>query len=241
MSKDLSKPTPMTRVVVAASTGTVFEYYDFFLYGSLVTFFGALFFPPGNETAALLASLAAFGAGFAVRPIGALVFGRLGDRVGRKQTFLITIVLMGLATALVGLIPTFEVIGWWAPALLVTLLKPVGALAPDDMLWTFMGTSVPYQMFTGWAEVIAGLLLLVPRTALVGGLLALADMVQVFMLNMSYDVSLKQTSSHLVFISLFLLAPDARRLVTSLVFERLKTERRALDRKSTRLNSSHRT
>lgn len=121
MSKDLSKPTPMTRVVVAASTGTVFEYYDFFLYGSLVTFFGALFFPPGNETAALLASLAAFGAGFAVRPIGALVFGRLGDRVGRKQTFLITIVLMGLATALVGLIPTFEVIGWWAPALLVTL------------------------------------------------------------------------------------------------------------------------
>ena len=111
----------MTRVVAAASTGTVFEYYDFFLYGSLVTFFGALFFPPGNETAALLASLAAFGAGFAVRPIGALVFGRLGDRVGRKQTFLITIVLMGLATALVGLIPTFEVIGWWAPALLVTL------------------------------------------------------------------------------------------------------------------------
>lgn len=113
--------TPMTRVVVAASTGTVFEYYDFFLYGSLVTFFGALFFPPGNETAALLASLAAFGAGFAVRPLGALIFGRLGDRVGRKRTFLMTIVLMGLSTALVGLIPTFEAIGWWAPALLVTL------------------------------------------------------------------------------------------------------------------------
>jgi predicted MFS family arabinose efflux permease len=111
----------MTRVVVAASTGTVFEYYDFFLYGSLVTFFGALFFPPGNETAALLASLAAFGAGFAVRPLGALIFGRLGDRVGRKRTFLMTIVLMGLSTALVGLIPTFEAIGWWAPALLVTL------------------------------------------------------------------------------------------------------------------------
>ena len=113
--------TPMTRVVIAASTGTIFEYYDFFLYGSLVTFFGALFFPPGNETAALLASLAAFGAGFAIRPLGAVVFGRLGDRVGRKQTFLITIALMGLSTALVGLIPTFESIGWWAPALLVTL------------------------------------------------------------------------------------------------------------------------
>lgn len=113
--------TPMPRVVIAASTGTVFEYYDFLLYGSLVTFFGALFFPPGNETAALLASLAAFGAGFAIRPVGALIFGRLGDRVGRKKTFLITIVLMGVSTALVGVLPSFETIGWWAPALLVTL------------------------------------------------------------------------------------------------------------------------
>jgi MFS family permease len=111
----------MSRVVVAASTGTVFEYYDFLLYGSLATFFGALFFPPGNETAALLASLATFGAGFAIRPLGALIFGRLGDRVGRKKTFLITIVLMGLSTALVGVLPDFETIGWWAPALLVTL------------------------------------------------------------------------------------------------------------------------
>lgn len=113
--------TPMPRVVIAASTGTVFEYYDFLLYGSLATFFGALFFPPGNETAALLASLATFGAGFAIRPLGALIFGRLGDRVGRKRTFLITIVLMGLSTALVGVLPSFESIGWWAPALLVTL------------------------------------------------------------------------------------------------------------------------
>ena len=111
----------MSRVVVAASTGTVFEYYDFLLYGSLATFFGALFFPPGNETAALLASLATFGAGFAIRPLGALIFGRLGDRVGRKKTFLITIVLMGLSTALVGVLPDFETIGWWAPALLVSL------------------------------------------------------------------------------------------------------------------------
>lgn len=113
--------TPMSRVVLAASTGTVFEYYDFMLYGTLATFFGALFFPAGNDTAALLASLATFGAGFAVRPLGALIFGRLGDRVGRKRTFLITIVLMGASTALVGVLPTFESIGWWAPALLVSL------------------------------------------------------------------------------------------------------------------------
>jgi MFS family permease len=73
--------TPMPRVILAASTGTVFEYYDFLLYGTLATFFGSLFFPPGNDTAALLGSLATFGAGFAVRPLGALIFGRLGDRV----------------------------------------------------------------------------------------------------------------------------------------------------------------
>lgn len=115
------KVTPMPTVVLAASTGTVFEYYDFLLYGTLATFFGSLFFPPGNDTAALLGSLATFGAGFAVRPLGALIFGRLGDRVGRKRTFLITIVMMGASTALVGVLPTFDSIGWWAPALLVSL------------------------------------------------------------------------------------------------------------------------
>ena len=111
----------MRLVVVAASLGTVFEWYDFFLYGSLAVFFSALFFPPGNETAAFLASLATFGAGFAVRPLGALVFGALGDRIGRKRSFLITMVIMGLATLIVGLLPTYEQVGLWAPILLVTL------------------------------------------------------------------------------------------------------------------------
>src|SRR6202795_1384562 len=89
-------------VLVAASLGTVFEWYDFFLYGSLAIFFGVLFFPPGNETAAFLASLATFGAGVAVRPFGPLVFGALGDRIGRKRSFLITMVIMGLSTVVVG-------------------------------------------------------------------------------------------------------------------------------------------
>ena len=76
---------PHRRVIFASSLGTVFEWYDFYLYGTLAAFFGALFFPPGNDTAAfLLASLATFGAGFAVRPLGALVFGRLGDLIGRN-------------------------------------------------------------------------------------------------------------------------------------------------------------
>ena len=109
------------RVVLAAALGTVFEWYDFFIYGTLATFFGALFFPPGNETAAFLASLATFGAGFVLRPFGALVFGRLGDVVGRKRTFLITMLIMGIATAAVGLLPTFARIGWWAPIVLVSL------------------------------------------------------------------------------------------------------------------------
>ncbi len=109
------------RVIFASSLGTVFEWYDFYLYGTLAVFFSALFFPPGNETAAFLASLATFGAGFAVRPLGALVFGRIGDLIGRKYTFLITIVVMGLATALVGVLPTYAAIGIWAPILLVSL------------------------------------------------------------------------------------------------------------------------
>jgi len=109
------------RVIIAASLGTVFEWYDFFLYGALAAFFSTRFFPAENETAALLASLAAFGAGFGVRPLGAIVFGHLGDRIGRKKTFLMTIVLMGTATAAVGLLPTYADIGIWASAALVTL------------------------------------------------------------------------------------------------------------------------
>ncbi len=109
------------RVVFAAALGTVFEWYDFFIYGSLAVFFGSLFFPKGNESAAILASLATFGAGFVLRPFGAIVFGRLGDLVGRKKTFLITMIIMGVATAAVGFLPTFETIGWAAPAILVAL------------------------------------------------------------------------------------------------------------------------
>src|SRR5215813_8937003 len=109
------------RVIFASSLGTVFEWYDFYLYAVLAPFFAALFFPPGNQTAALLSAFAAYAAGFLVRPFGALVFGRIGDLVGRKYTFLITIVFMGGSTFLVGLLPTYQSIGWVAPILMVTL------------------------------------------------------------------------------------------------------------------------
>ena len=108
-------------VIFASSLGTVFEWYDFYLYATLAPFFAALFFPPGNDTAALLSAFATYAAGFLVRPFGAIIFGRIGDLVGRKYTFLVTIVVMGGATFLVGLLPTFATIGWLAPILLVTL------------------------------------------------------------------------------------------------------------------------
>jgi MFS family permease len=118
--EEISAPT-LRRIILAASLGTLFEWYDFYLYGSLAVFFGGLFFPPGNDTAQLLASLATFGAGFGVRPLGALVFGHLGDLIGRKYTFLVTMATMGLGTALIGLLPTYAGWGLLATILLVFL------------------------------------------------------------------------------------------------------------------------
>ncbi|HEX6012107.1 MAG TPA: MFS transporter, partial [Geminicoccaceae bacterium] len=109
------------RVIFASSLGTVFEWYDFYLYATLAPFFAALFFPPGNDTAALLSAFATYAAGFLVRPFGALAFGRVGDLVGRKYTFLVTIVVMGASTFAVGLLPTYASIGVLAPVLLVSL------------------------------------------------------------------------------------------------------------------------
>jgi MFS family permease len=122
-----SVPATQTRdyklpfVIAASAAGTTIEWYDFYLYGVLAVFFAQHFFPPGNEVAALLSALATFGAGFAVRPFGAVVFGRIGDLVGRKFTFVLTISIMGGATALVGLLPTYAQIGLLAPVLLVLI------------------------------------------------------------------------------------------------------------------------
>ena len=121
VARDSAAPATIRSVILASSLGTLFEWYDFYLYGTLAVFFGQLFFPPGNERAALLASLATFGAGFGVRPLGAVVFGRVGDLVGRKYTFVITMVTMGLSTALIGFLPTYAQVGLLAPAILVSL------------------------------------------------------------------------------------------------------------------------
>ena len=125
-----TRSRPMTaeerKVILASSLGTVFEWYDFYLYGSLAVIIGAQFFSAFDVATRNVFALLAFAAGFLVRPFGALVFGRLGDLIGRKATFLITILLMGVSTFLVGLLPSYTTIGWVAPVLLIALRMAQG-------------------------------------------------------------------------------------------------------------------
>lgn len=149
-------------VIFASSLGTVFEWYDFYIYGTLAAFFGKHFFPAGNDTAAFLSSLALFGVGFSVRPFGALVFGRLGDLVGRKYTFLVTIIVMGLSTALVGLLPTYATIGFAAPIILVFLRLAQGLALGGEYggAATYVAEHAPHGKrgyFTSWIQTTATL------------------------------------------------------------------------------------
>ncbi len=124
----MASPKGIWKVITASSVGTLIEWYDFYIFGSLSTIIAAKFFPSENPTAALLSTLATFAAGFIVRPFGALVFGRLGDIIGRKYTFLLTLILMGSSTFLIGLVPSYATIGGWAP-FLVLLLRLLQGLA----------------------------------------------------------------------------------------------------------------
>jgi len=147
-------------VILASSLGTVFEWYDFYIYATLAPFFAALFFPPGNATAALLASFATYAAGFLVRPFGALVFGRIGDLVGRKYTFLITIVVMGLATASVGLLPTYASAGMLSPTILVLLRLAQGLALGGEYggAATYVAEHAPNEkrgLHTSWIQTTA--------------------------------------------------------------------------------------
>ncbi len=123
-----SSPKTIRKVILASSAGTLIEWYDFYIFGSLSTIISERFFPQENPTAAYLATLAMFATGFIVRPFGAIIFGRIGDRVGRKYTFLVTLLLMGLSTFAIGLIPGYGRIGILAPVL-VLLLRLVQGLA----------------------------------------------------------------------------------------------------------------
>src|SRR5262245_4814882 len=119
--QNAAKEYSIWNVILASSVGTVIEWYDFYIFGSLAATVSPLFYPPGNPTLALIAYLVTFAVGFVVRPFGALFFGRIGDLVGRKYAFLVTLVIMGGATAAVGFLPTFHTIGYVAPAALILI------------------------------------------------------------------------------------------------------------------------
>ena len=150
------------RVIFASSLGTVFEWYDFYLYGSLVTIITKKFFSGMNDTTAFLFALLAFAAGFFVRPFGALVFGRLGDLVGRKYTFLVTIVIMGASTALVGVLPTYETAGVIAPIIFI-ILRLLQGLALGGQYGgaaTYIAEHAPEGrrgLYTSWIQTTATL------------------------------------------------------------------------------------
>jgi MFS family permease len=150
------------RVIFASSLGTVFEWYDFYLYGSLAAVISKQFFSGVNETTGFIFALLAFAAGFAVRPFGALLFGRLGDLVGRKHTFLITIVIMGLSTALVGVLPSYAQIGVTAPVILVGLRLLQGLALGGEYggAATYVGEHAPdgkRGLYTSWIQTTATL------------------------------------------------------------------------------------
>lgn len=157
------KATQNEKLVIGASSlGTVFEWYDFYLYGSLATYISAQFFSGVNETTAFIFALAAFAAGFAVRPFGALVFGRIGDIVGRKNTFLVTMAIMGLSTFVVGLLPGYAEIGVAAPIILVLmrLLQGLALGGEYGGAATYVAEHAPNNkrgLYTSWIQTTATL------------------------------------------------------------------------------------
>jgi MFS family permease len=160
---------PMTReekrVILASSAGTIFEWYDFYLYGSLAAIIGAQFFSSFPEATRNVFALLAFAAGFLVRPFGALFFGRLGDLIGRKHTFLMTILIMGVSTFVVGLLPGYETIGWLAPVTLIALRMLQGLALGGEYggAVVYVAEHAPRNrrgFFTSWIQTTATLGLL---------------------------------------------------------------------------------
>lgn len=177
----MNEASKIRKVIGASSLGTMIEWYDFYIFGMLAKTISTQFFPEGNATAALLSTLAIFAAGFIVRPFGALVFGRLGDLIGRKYTFLLTLVLMGGSTFLIGLVPGYHTIGMAAP-LLVLLLRLIQGLALGGEYGgaaTYVAEHAPVNrrgFYTSWIQ----------TTATLGLFLALG-IIMLIKMNMSDD------------------------------------------------------
>src|SRR5688500_1211144 len=176
---------PHRRVIFASSLGTVFEWYDFYLYGSLAAIISKQFFSGVNETAAFIFALMAFAAGFAVRPFGALVFGRLGDLVGRKYTFLITILLMGASTFVVGLLPSYAAIGIAAPIVLIVLRLLQGLALGGEYggAATYVAEHAPQGkrgLYTSWIQTTATLGLFLSLLVILSCRITLGDQFEVW-------------------------------------------------------------
>ena len=170
----------LRRVILASSAGTMIEWYDFYIFGSLAVILSTEFFPKENPTAAFLATLAAFGIGFVVRPFGAVIFGRLGDLVGRKYTFLLTLLIMGGATFAIGLIPGYEKIGVLAPVI-IFLLRALQGLALGGEYGgaaTYVAEHSPADkkgFFTGFIQTTATLGLFISIGVILGCKLLIGD------------------------------------------------------------------
>lgn len=211
------------RVIAASSVGTMIEWYDFYIFGMLAKTISVQFFPEGNATAALLSTLAIFAAGFIVRPFGALVFGRLGDLIGRKYTFLLTLVLMGGSTFLIGLVPSYKAIGIAAP-LLVLLLRLIQGLALGGEYGgaaTYVAEHAPSNRrgyYTSWIQTTATL-----------GLFVALGVIMLVKLNMSDENFNSEWGGwrYPFWISIFLVGVSVYirlKMKESPMFSKLKTE-----------------
>ena len=213
----------ISKVIAASSVGTMIEWYDFYIFGMLAKTISIQFFPEGNATAALLSTLAIFAAGFIVRPFGALVFGRLGDLIGRKYTFLLTLVLMGGSTFLIGLVPSYKAIGIVAP-LLVLLLRLIQGLALGGEYGgaaTYVAEHAPPERrgyYTSWIQTTATL-----------GLFVALGVIMLVKLNMSDDQFNAEWGGwrYPFWISIFLVGVSVYirlKMKESPMFSKLKTE-----------------
>src|ERR1041384_5299900 len=168
-----SEKKTIWQVIAASSLGTLIEWYDFYIFGSLATVIASQFFPKTNPTAALLSTLATFAAGFIVRPFGALVFGRLGDLIGRKYTFLLTLIIMGSSTFAIGLVPGYQTIGFAAPiiVLVLRLLQGLALGGEYGGAATYVAEHAPpgrRGFYTSWIQTTATLGLFAALLVVIG-------------------------------------------------------------------------
>ena len=162
MNQPANEVQSIRKIITASSVGTLIEWYDFYIFGSLATVIASQFFPKTNPTAALLSTFATFAAGFIVRPFGALVFGRLGDLIGRKYTFLLTLIIMGSSTFAIGLVPGYQTIGFAAPiiVLILRLLQGLALGGEYGGAATYVAEHSPPNrrgFFTSWIQTTATL------------------------------------------------------------------------------------